>query len=233
MNKSKQKRQQKEIDRLYRTGRFWDWVEEVDRIGLQETYSREWLEVWKTLAKRALRLLPTLEEFWERGARIRQVPHHPDVRFLFLLKRFLEGKDNSGPLSALQGLSPPAGLLWEKALSWEESQFPKKKIQGIFSKFLISPGKVKPEEYQSLDLQIKSARLPALYPAWGDLLEQLQRRLRWTEGPENITSDTNQPLVFPGSTDPGIFSPLSPRIVSPPDAAFCLSDSAVVTIPGT
>jgi hypothetical protein len=196
LNKSKQKRQQREIDRLYRTGRFWDWVEEVDRMGLGETYSREWLEVWKTLAKRALRLLPTLEEFWERGARISRVPDHPDVTFLFLLKNFLEGKDGFGPLSALQGLSPSAGLLWEKALSWDESQFPKKKIQGILSKFLISPGKVKPEEYQSLDLQIKSARLPALYPAWGDPLALLRTLGDGRKAHQGFSRTQSSRLVF-------------------------------------
>jgi len=62
---SKQERRiKKELEKLWRKGRYWDWLSLVEKENLHRDHAREEQEAWMSLVKKALRLPANLQEFW-------------------------------------------------------------------------------------------------------------------------------------------------------------------------
>lgn len=155
-------------------GHYWEWLEAVNRLNPAKTFPQQWPAVWQTLARRAFRLPENLEEFWKRSQPLQKPPDQPDLQFLHLLAGFLDGQDVSGQLAALSSLSPAARPVWERVLSWQDSQFPEKDLRGIFYQFLIHPGRVRPQAFQDWDRVFGPQGAPVLHPSWGRHLVYLQ-----------------------------------------------------------
>ena len=124
---SKQERRiKKELEKLWRRGRYWEWLALVEKENLHRDYTREEQEAWNDLVKKALRVPANLEEFWTHLPAVKKYPSFPDFQCLRLLADFVEGKEVRAELAALRNLTFPAESFRQKALSWREDFFPEK-----------------------------------------------------------------------------------------------------------
>jgi hypothetical protein len=140
--KAKKKRISKEIDKLWRTARYWEWLRLVEQEGLVKAQPAQWQEAWHHLCRWALRLPGHVEEFWQRLSGLKHIPDTPDIVLIRQLKDFLEDKDARPAIAALTGLSPAAQLLREKLLSWSWESAQDKKIGKCLKILLQQPEKV-------------------------------------------------------------------------------------------
>ena len=142
MAKAKKKRISKEIDKLWRTGKYWEWLNLVEQEGLVKAQPAQWQEAWHNLCRLALRLPGHLEEFWQRLSGLKHIPDTPDIVLIRQLKDFFEDKDVRPAIATLTGLSPAAQLLREKLLSWSWESAQDKKIGRILKILITQPEKV-------------------------------------------------------------------------------------------
>ncbi len=147
MNKSKEKRIRKELDKLLHLGRYLEWIEKVIERDLQKAYAQQWKEVWQTVARHAWRLPEKLAEVCLNIKGITSYADIPDVRFLFLLKDFLYEDKYSDELLTIKGLSISAEELRKRVLTWKEESFPEKKLRRMLLKFVTSPEKITKKYY--------------------------------------------------------------------------------------
>lgn len=174
MGKAKQKRIKKEIEKLFQTGRYWDWFALVENEGVGSSYTKEWQEAWKIVARRAFRLSENLQDFWNNIEKIENYPDSPDLRLLFLLRDFVDGKEVKEDLSALEGLSPQAEPLRGKALSWQEGFFSENKLKKVLAAFADLPGKVNRKSYSALAQLTKGADLAVPVDILGQEIDDLR-----------------------------------------------------------
>lgn len=150
MAKAKKKRALKESNKLWRTGKYWEWLRLVEQEGSVAAQAAQWQEAWRNLSRRALRLPAYLEEFWQRLPELKNIPDNPDIVFIRRLKDFLADKDVRPEITALTGLSPAARLLREKLQSWSWDPAKDKKV-GRFIKLLVKqPDKVTARTFNEL-----------------------------------------------------------------------------------
>ena len=142
MAKAKKRRLSKEIDKLWRNAKYWQWLRLVEQEGLVKAQSAQWQEAWRNLCRWALRLPGHLEEFWQRLAELKNIPDFPDIVLIRQLKDFLEDKDVRPAIVALNGLSPAARLFREKLLSWSWESAQDKKIGRLLKILINQPEKV-------------------------------------------------------------------------------------------
>lgn len=113
------KRQAKELEKLWRAGKYWEWVDLVRDAGLIKDYAPQWQEAWRSLSRLALRLPAYLTDFCQRLAGHPQAPELPDILLIRHLAEVLAGQPIPGDLAALTGLSPPAQQLRQRLLQWQ------------------------------------------------------------------------------------------------------------------
>jgi hypothetical protein len=140
--KAKKKRVAKEIDKLWRHAKYWDWLRLVEQEGLVQAQLPQWQEAWRHLCRWALRLPGHLEEFWQHLTELKNIPDYPDIVLLRQLKDFLEDKDVRPAIAALTGLSPAAQLFRENLLSWSWDAAQDKKIGRVLKILINQPEKV-------------------------------------------------------------------------------------------
>ena len=106
MNKGKQKRLKKDLDRLSSSGRYWEMLGMLRDENLGEFYTRESRDAWQALVRRALRQPSGLEEFFSKSGEIGSPPGDiPDLKFLLLLKNFVYADTLPDELGMIRGLS--------------------------------------------------------------------------------------------------------------------------------
>jgi hypothetical protein len=218
--KAKKKRLSKEIDKLWRAGKYWEWLKLVEQEGLVKAQPAQWQEAWHNLCRWALRLPGHLEEFWQRLSGLKHIPDTPDIVLIRQLKDFLEDKDVRPAIAALTGLSPAAQLLREKLLSWSWESAQDKKIGRILKIMITQPEKVTgrtftelgtllaptplSETIQSLSQTITQVRKFNSKTAksnrnWGGLadldLKNLDNRLDWIAG--SLDPALREVLLYP------------------------------------
>ncbi|MCG2772134.1 MAG: hypothetical protein L6277_08615, partial [Desulfobacterales bacterium] len=142
MAKTKKKRVSKELVKLWRNAKYWEWLRLVEQEGLVNAQPAQWQEAWHNLCRWALRLPGHLEEFWQRLAELKNIPDNPDIVLICQLKDLLEDKDVRPAIAALTGLSPAAQLLREKLLSWSWESAQDKKIGRPIKILINQPEKV-------------------------------------------------------------------------------------------
>jgi hypothetical protein len=148
--KAKKRRLSKEVDKLWRNAKYWQWLRLVEQEGLVKAQSAQWQEAWRNLCRWALRLPGHLEEFWQRLAELKNIPDFPDIVLIRQLKDFLEDKDVRPAIVALTGLSPAARLFREKLLSWSWESAQDKKIGRLLKILIIQPEKVSGRTFTEL-----------------------------------------------------------------------------------
>ena len=153
MGKTKKKKKKKRmgaVEKLWKTGRYWEWFDVLEEKNLREQYTTEWNEAWKILARRSLRGPEKLREFWQNLDGFKNLPDFPDVKFLVILRDFIEGKNIKEEISKLSGLSLPAKEMQKRVLSWQEEIVPEKKIKRFLDAMIHKPEKVSQKTYNDL-----------------------------------------------------------------------------------
>lgn len=187
---SKQERRvKKELEKLWRKGRYWDWLALVERENLHRDHAREEQEAWMSLVKKALRLPANLQEFWAHLPTVKRYPSFPDFQCLRLLGDFVAGKEVRSELAALRNLTFPAESLRQKALSWKDDFFPEKEISDLFAAFLHHPGKVSSKDYQHLSSLAEGTSLGEEAAALGAKFDGLRRLNQKTRGRRRLGAE--------------------------------------------
>ena len=187
---SKQERRiKKELEKLWRKGRYWDWLALVEKENLHRDHAREEQEAWMSLVKKALRLPANLQEFWAHLPSVKRYPTLPDFQCLRLLGDFVSGKEVRGELAALRNLTFPAESLRQKAFSWQDEFFPEEKIRIFFITFLHHPEKVTWKDYQSLSSLAEGTALGAEVAALGSRFDGVRGLNRKTGGRKRLGAE--------------------------------------------
>ncbi|MBF0458096.1 MAG: hypothetical protein HQK99_09395 [Nitrospirae bacterium] len=156
MNKSKERRVRKELDKLLSSGKYWEWLDKINAENLQDVSNKldgldkQMKDVWQSLAKQALRLPGRLTDFLRKLKGITSYPDIPDVKFLFLLRDFIYEDNLSTELLTLKGLSLPAEELRKRAATWNDDVFPEKEVRKILDAFVKRPEKITKKYYLDL-----------------------------------------------------------------------------------
>ncbi|KJR42419.1 hypothetical protein MCHI_001682 [Candidatus Magnetoovum chiemensis] len=183
MNKSKLKRIKKDIDKLLTKGQYFEFLEKLEEFDLNEEYAKEKKDIWHKISKRSLRQQSGLEEFLVKSANINTYPDFPDVKFLFLLKEFLNNDKIPEEITALKGLSLPAEELRKKILTWNDKTVPEKKLRALLTNLAVKPEKVTKKSYTDIAAQIKNC---ALSESLNALSENIATVKRLNENSVNI-----------------------------------------------
>lgn len=148
---SKKKRLRKDIEKLFRAGRYWDFLRSLERESLVSENTREHQESWKALIKKALRQEQGFREFCGEVGTFKYIPKNdPDFRLLMGIRGYIEGCDLAPEVLELKGLSPDAQGLRSKLSSFDPSAVPLNKLRTLFSKFLREPDKITGRYFQQV-----------------------------------------------------------------------------------
>ncbi len=147
MSKSKKKR--RKLDKLLRKRQLWEWLEQIEKHDPKAIGSEPWLEVWKSLCREAFRYPDYLETFWEREGSLSRHPDLPELKLIRLAKAFLDGRDVSREVAALEGLSASARVFQEKLLAWQKIRFPRRELSVFLKRMATNPQKVTARTYHS------------------------------------------------------------------------------------
>ena len=167
MGKAAEKRARKERVKMLSSGRYWEWLEAVEKEVLINEYKKEWNEVWQTLARRAFRDPLQLEEFLTRSESLKESPDIPDIRFLLLLKKFIEGAHGGEELASFKGLGFPAEVIRKQAITWRDDSFPNQKLQEFLTTLVAKPEEATKKNYGEIALVLKGTRLSGIIKSLG------------------------------------------------------------------
>jgi hypothetical protein len=176
----KQKKVRKDLERLFRTNRYWEWLAIVDQRELAGQLSGPYEMAWHTLIRKALRTAQGFEEWCEkaptlrRPVRARDQSLLPDYTFLMGLWDFLEGKKNARDMTAPKGLSPPARALCEGVSHIDPDGFPETAIRRLLRPFVEKPQSVTRRQYNELAKALKSSSMEKPVREMGGMLAQLR-----------------------------------------------------------
>jgi hypothetical protein len=173
--KAKKKRFSKELDKLWRTAKYWEWLRLVEREDLVQAQSARWQEAWHHLCRWALRLPGHLEEFWQRLAELKHIPDTPDIVLLRQLKDFLEDEEVRLAIVALIGLSPAAQLLREKLLDWSWESAQDKKIGRCIKILINQPEKVTGRTFTELGALLAPTPLSESLQSLSKAINQIRK----------------------------------------------------------
>ncbi len=142
MNKGKLKREKKELERIFNQGRYGEFLHGVEREGVASLFLRETEKAWVELALSAFTSPGAMMAFFKQRNRFASWPDLPDLRFLQLLERFLDGNDVADEATTLKNLSPAAQFMGKQLLQWDETQGDGGEMAALFTQFASAPGGV-------------------------------------------------------------------------------------------
>ena len=175
MAKAKKKRTAKELEKLWRIGKYWDWVQLVVQTDQLQHYSAQWQEAWHYLCRQALRLPGQLQEFWHRLESQPLAPELSDLVFIRYLKDFFSGRDVRSQMAALTGLSSPAQMLRGKLLNQPPAAVPDQKISRFLNLLIQQPDKVTGKTYNDLAALLQPNPLSPALISLGKTINQLRK----------------------------------------------------------
>jgi hypothetical protein len=179
--KAKKKRLAKDLEKLWRTGKYWEWVQLIGQIEQVKLYQAQWQEAWRYLCRQALRLPDQLEEFWGRLAKQPLAPELPDLIFIRGLKIFIDSGAIPPDIAALSGLSPPAQMLRKNLLSWSPDPTQDRKISRLLNLLTQQPDKVTGKTFNDLAALVQPNPLAGALHSLGKTINQI-RKLNHREG---------------------------------------------------
>ncbi|MEW6609235.1 MAG: hypothetical protein AB1414_17620, partial [bacterium] len=150
MNKGQRRRLQKERGKLLSSGHYWEWLQSLEKTGYREFLPKEWKEVWSMLARRAVRLPASLNEFFKNIQRISRYPELMEIKFLLLLRDFIEKDISADAFSQIKGLPFPAEEIRKKVITWNDRLFEEKRFRELLTTFVSQPDKVTKKHFSKL-----------------------------------------------------------------------------------
>ena len=149
INKGKLKREKKELERLFNLGRHGEFLQAVEREGLAEAFPQETGKAWRALVRSAFTTPEGMTAFFLLRRRLPSPPELPDLRFLELVERFLDGDDVAAEAAALKDLTPASQSMARQLLRWEPSATDTREIEALFAQFVNSPEKVSHKQLEA------------------------------------------------------------------------------------
>jgi hypothetical protein len=142
MNKGKLKRDRKELERLFNMGRHWDFLQGVEAGGLAAMFAQETGKAWRAQVRGAFSSPDGMIAFFRRRREVASSPDLPDLRFLTLAERFLDGDVVAAETAALKNLTPASHSMAKRLLQWADSPADTREIEALFTQFVGNPDQV-------------------------------------------------------------------------------------------
>ncbi len=175
-NKGKVKRDQKELERLFNMGRYWDFLQGVEAGGLGTKFSQETGKAWRTLVRGAFASPEAMIDFLSRRGEVATCPDLPDLKFLALAERFLRGDAVAAETAVLKDLSPTSRSMAKRLLRWDEFPADTREIEAQLRRFVDNPGLVTVKQMAAA-VRFFAARFEGLLEHLPDNLEILRKGL--------------------------------------------------------
>ena len=183
------KKERRALEKLWQKGHYWEWFGAVESKNLVNIYQTQWQEAWRLLVKRSFRLPERLQDFWKHIDGMKKFPDFSDFKLLLFLRDFVEGKEVTKEVSALEGLSLPAKAFRDRALSWQDAGTSLKKIKKLLNAFTNHPETTGQKAYKDLALLVGdssiSRPIEILREAIG-LVRKLNHKSTITRGPRAL-----------------------------------------------
>lgn len=141
INKAKLKRIKKELDKLFSSGKYLEFLQRVQAEDVEDAFTREIEQSWRTLLKRAFISPSALSAFLDALKDFKKLPDTPDLKLLSLLDRFTKGEDVTTEVSMLKGVSGSLLPFQKKILAWQADSSGKDRLASKFQLLLEKPEK--------------------------------------------------------------------------------------------
>jgi hypothetical protein len=106
LSKAKQRRAKKDQEKLWRAGRYMEWLVDVQTHPASPELKREIDQAWQEVQRRTLRTRQSFHEFCTCVDKIQSLPEALELHFLKALKGFVEGEEGAvETILAATGLS--------------------------------------------------------------------------------------------------------------------------------
>lgn len=106
MSKAKQRRAKKEQEKLWRAGRYMEWLVDVQTQPASPELKQEIDQAWQEVQRRTLRTRQSFHEFCTCVDKIQSLPETQELHFLKALKGVMEGNEDAvDTIQAATGLS--------------------------------------------------------------------------------------------------------------------------------
>lgn len=140
---SKKKRVRRDIEKLSRVGRYWDFLRLLESEGLVSENAGEHHEAWKALIKKALQQERAFDEFCSEVGTLKSLPtNNPDFLLLMGLKEYIEGRGSAEEILELKGLNPDAQRLRSNFSAFAASATKLDKLRSLLARFVREPEKI-------------------------------------------------------------------------------------------
>lgn len=142
INKGKLKREKKELERLFNLGRHWEFLLGVEKEGFQTAFPQETGKAWRAMVRDAFVSPGLMCSFFSRRRELTSAPQIPDLHFLALVERFIDGADVAAEVAALKSLSPMSQSMAKRLLQWDDTRTDTRNSEALLTLFVTAPGKV-------------------------------------------------------------------------------------------
>ncbi|MFZ0929689.1 MAG: hypothetical protein WAN11_13875 [Syntrophobacteraceae bacterium] len=147
---SKKKRIRRDIDKYFRSGRYWELLRLLESEDLVSAHTTEYRESWKAVIRNALKHEPAFDEFRSEVGTLKSLPDDPGLRFLMHLKGYIEGRNTAEDVLELKALPPDAERIRCNFADFVSSRPTSDKLRTVLQKFLIEPDKITRRHYEHL-----------------------------------------------------------------------------------
>lgn len=138
------------MEKYFRSGRYWELLRLLESEGLVSTHIHEYKESWKAVIRDALKHGPAFHQFLLEVGMLKSLPDDPGLRFLMILKGYLEGRNAAEDLLELKNLPPDAEKLKSNFVAFISSALTGDKLRNVLEKFLTEPDKITRRHYEQI-----------------------------------------------------------------------------------
>ena len=142
INKGKLKREKRELERLFNQGRHWEFLQNVEKEGFEAAFPQETGKAWRALVRDAFITPEKMSGFFRRRHELTSAPQLPDLHFLSLAERFIDGADVAAEVATLKSLTPAPHSMAKRLLQWDDAQTDTRNIESLLTLFVTAPEKV-------------------------------------------------------------------------------------------
>ncbi len=147
---SKKKRIRRDIEKYFRSGRYWEFLRLLESEGLVSANADKYWESWKAVIGAALKDESAFDQFRHEMGTLKSLPDDPGLRFLMRLGGYIEGRNSADDLLELKGLPPDAERLRSNFAAFISTRPAREKLRTALQKFLLEPDKITRRHYEQV-----------------------------------------------------------------------------------
>lgn len=150
MNKSKQKRIKKDLDKLFSQGAYLDWLNLLYETGVSHKYAKEEKHAWDKVINKAVQSKTSIVAIFDVLEKAKPNLDLPDFKFLSLLKEFINAGSGLNELMSITGISVPLQNIQKKLAVTNLDDNQTKKIKKLLNSFVKKPDKITKKYFTDL-----------------------------------------------------------------------------------